>query len=62
MDEAEHYDTFFDLADQLLSGGLANSPYAEMENVVLPDGTEMSEHDVIDYLQGHAATKNHLYH
>lgn len=58
MDEAEHYDTFLISLDQLLSGGLMNSRcMLEMENVVLPDGTEMSEYDVIDYLQELAATK-----
>lgn len=58
MDVADDYDTFLISLDQLLSGGLMNSRcMLEMEDVTLPDGTVMSEYDVIDYLQALSATK-----
>ena len=59
MQVADQYDTFVISLDQLLSGGLMNSRcMTEMESVTLPDGTVMSEYDVLDYLQYLAESKN----
>lgn len=59
MQVADKYDTFVISLDQLLSGGLMNSRcMTEMEDVTLPDGTAMSEYDVLDYLQYLSESKN----
>ena len=61
MEQAAQYDTFILSLDQLLSGGLMNSRcMTDMEPIVLPDGREMTEYDVIDYIASLSKTK-HVY-
>ena len=58
MEQAEQYDTFILSMDQLLSGGLMNSRcMSAMEKLVLPDGTEMTEYEVVDYIAELSETK-----
>ena len=61
MEQADKYDTFVISLDQLLSGGLMNSRcMMEMEPIELPDGTVMTEYNVIDYINALSLTK-HVY-
>ncbi len=61
MEQADQYDTFIISLDQLLSGGLMNSRcMTEMEPIVLPNGTTMTEYNVIDYIASLSRTK-HVY-
>ena len=58
MEQAEQHDTFILSMDQLLSGGLMNSRcMTGMEKLTLPDGTEMTEYEVIDYIAALSETK-----
>jgi hypothetical protein len=58
MEQAPKYDTFILSMDQLLSGGLMHSRcMTDMSEICLPDGTSMTEYQVIDYLRQLAETK-----
>lgn len=51
IEQDETYDTFILSLDQLLSGGLMNSrDMTEDEDIILSDGTAMTEREVIDLL------------
>lgn len=57
-ENADLADIFILSMDQLLSGGLMNSRcMEEFSAIVLSDGTEMTEYDMIDYISELAKTK-----
>lgn len=58
MDHADEADVLVLALDQLLSGGLMNSRcMEEMSLIELPDGSTMTEYEVLDYLGELAETK-----
>lgn len=61
MDYADEADVLILSLDQLLSGGLMNSRCVEeMTPVVMPDGSTMTEYEVLDYL-GNLAEEKEVY-